>query len=148
MKVGILRSIIGSIAATAAMSIVMYVAPFMGLPKMNAAGMLSEMLHTSPMVGWLMHFMIGAILGVAYGQFLIKLLGRIDNGFIRGSVWGIVVFVFAQIMMIIMRKLMPMPNMTDNIVLMLMGSLIGHVIWGIVAAATIRPKRESSSSLL
>jgi hypothetical protein len=49
-------------------------------------------------------------------------------------VYGIVVFVFAQIMMFLMSKLMPMPSGSEenNMVMMMIGSLIGHLVFGLV----------------
>ncbi len=55
------RSILAGIVATAIMTVVGVIAPYMGLPKMNPAEMLSGMLGVSPVLGWLMHFMIGII---------------------------------------------------------------------------------------
>ncbi len=43
------------------------------------------------------------------------------------------VFVFAQGMMFLMSKMMPMPSysMKDDMVLMMIGSLIGHLLFGL-----------------
>jgi uncharacterized membrane protein YagU involved in acid resistance len=51
----------------------------------------------------------------------------------KGLLYGFIVFVFAQIMMFLMNKLMPMPSdsMENNMVLMMIGSLIGHLVFGL-----------------
>ncbi len=53
------RSIVAGIVATAVMTGVMFIAPMMGFPKMNPADMMSGMLGVSPLLGWMIHFMIG-----------------------------------------------------------------------------------------
>lgn len=153
MKPGILKSVIGGIIATIAMTITMFMAPYMGLPEMNAAKMLSDMMHFSIALGWIMHFMIGVIFAITYGQFIIRWLGKINSKILRGAILGITVFVFAQIMMVIMGAIMPAPKMQVpeirvNMALMMVGSILGHLVYGIVVALLVVPKKHSSSSLL
>jgi hypothetical protein len=153
MKPGILKSVIGGIIATAAMTIIMFMAPFMGLPEMNAAKMLSDMMQIPLALGWVMHFMIGVIFAITYGQFIIRWLGKISSKVLRGAILGVAVFVFAQIMMAVMDALMPapkipIPEVHVNMALMMAGSILGHVVYGIVVALIVVPKKLSSSSLL
>jgi len=53
MKNKIIQSFLGGIVATAVMTMVMFIAPFMGLPKMNPASLLSMMIGVPIIVGWL-----------------------------------------------------------------------------------------------
>jgi hypothetical protein len=126
------RSILAGIVATAIMTVVGVIAPYMGLPKMNPAEMLSGMLGVSPVLGWIMHFMIGIIFAVVY-VYLFNPRVHIHSRAGKGLVYGIVVFVFAQVMMFLMSKLMPMPSdsMENDMVLMMIGSLIGHLVFGL-----------------
>lgn len=153
MKPGILKSVIGGIIATLAMTAIMFMAPFMGLPEMNAAKMLSDMMHIPLALGWMMHFMIGVIFAITYGQLIIKWLGKINSKVLRGAIFGVVVFVFAQIMMAAMDAVMPAPKMSMpdahvNMALMMVGSIFGHLVYGIVVALIVVPQKYSSSSLL
>ncbi len=128
------RIFIAGITATAAMTIIMMIAPYMGLPKMDIAGMLSGMTHTPRIIGWLMHFMIGIFFAFVYARYFNTWLTKITNNLLRGMIYGFIVFVFAQIMMPILMAIMPMPEMpmaeNQNMVLMIMGSLIGHLVFG------------------
>ena len=128
------RIILSGIVATAVMTIMMMIAPYMGLPKMDIAGMLSGMTHTPRIVGWLMHFMIGTIFAFVYTKYFNAWLHKIDSNFLRGITYGFVVFIFAQIMMAIIMKIMPPPDMpmpaNQNMMLMMLGSLIGHLVFG------------------
>ncbi len=107
-------------------------APMMGFPKINPAEMLSGMLGVSPVLGWIMHFMIVIIFAVVY-VYLFNPRVHLHSRAGKGLLYGIVVFVFAQVMMFLMRKLMPMPSnlMENNLVLMMIGSLIGHLVFGL-----------------
>jgi uncharacterized membrane protein YagU involved in acid resistance len=133
MKSKIAQTIISGLVATAVMTGVGLMAPYMGLPKMNPAEMLSGMMGVSLMVGYLMHFMIGIIFAAAY-VYLFNPKVHISSKLLKGVLFGFAVFIFAQVMMFIIGKIMPMPMPQDNMMLMMLGSLIGHLVYGIVVA--------------
>ncbi len=62
MKNSFSKGVIGGFVGTIAITIVGYMAPLMGLPKMSPPQMLSDMMGFSIVVGWIMHFMIGIYL--------------------------------------------------------------------------------------
>ncbi|MEO5673168.1 MAG: DUF6789 family protein [Chitinophagales bacterium] len=97
--------------------------------------MLSGITHTPLLIGWLMHFMIGTFFALIYAKYFNAWLHKIDNNILRGMLYGFIVFVFAQIMM----KIMPPPDMpfpeNQNMMLMVMGSLNGHLVFGGVLGA-------------
>ncbi len=132
------RSILAGIVATAVMTGVMFMAPMMGFPKMNPAEMLSGMLGVSPVLGWLMHFMIGTIFAAEY-VYLFNPHVHIHSRAGKGILFGVVVFLFAQGMMFLMSKIMPMPSnsMKDDMVLMMIGSLIGHLVFGLLVGLLV-----------
>jgi uncharacterized membrane protein YagU involved in acid resistance len=140
IKPNIIKTIAGGIAATLLMSIVTFVAPIMGLPKMNPAEMLSGMLNIPVELGWVMHFMIGIIFAVVYGQLLIKWLHNINGRVWKGVILGFAVFMFAQVMMLILGTMMPMPKMDVSMMLMMIGSLIGHLVYGLTVAFIVAEK--------
>ena len=136
MKSKIAQTIISGLVATAVMTGVGLMAPYMGLPKMNPAEMLSGMMGVSLMVGYLMHFMIGIIFAAVYVYFFNPKV-HIESKFLKGIVFGFAVFVFAQLMMFIIGKMMPMPMPQDNMMLMMLGSLIGHLVYGILVTLIV-----------
>jgi hypothetical protein len=127
------QSIVAGIIGTAIMTMVMMIAPMMGMPKMSPPEMLSGMLGMPVFVGWMMHFMIGIIFALAY-TFLFAAKVKIGNTILKGAIFGFIAFVFAQIMMAIMGAIMPMPAMEGSKVLTMIGGIMGHVIFGIVVA--------------
>ncbi|MFN4233280.1 MAG: DUF6789 family protein [Bacteroidia bacterium] len=136
MNTKIQKSILAGIIGTAIMTVVMMVAPMMGMPKMSPPEMLSGMLGMPVFVGWIMHFMIGVMFALAY-TYLCIFKHKINNVWAKGAVFGIIAFIFAQIMMGIMGAMMPMPKMEGSMMLTMIGSLKGHIIFGMAVAKTV-----------
>ncbi len=136
MKSKIAQTLIAGMVATAIMTAFIFMAPMMGLPKMNPAELLSGMMGTPLVVGYLMHFMIGIIFAAVY-VYLFNPKVHIHSKFAKGALFGFSVFIFAQVMMFIMGKIMPMPMAEGNKMLMMFGSLIGHLVFGIVTALIV-----------
>ncbi|WP_434036418.1 DUF6789 family protein [Formosa sp. 4Alg 33] len=139
------KSVLAGIIGTVIMTAVMMVAPMMGMPKMSPPTMLAGMLGMPVFVGWLMHFMIGISFAVIY-TFLVASKIKVENIFLKGAIFGIIAFVFAQIMMKVMGAIMPMPQMEGPMILMAVGSLMGHIIFGIAVAKTIGEAYCSSAT--
>ncbi|CAN5649408.1 hypothetical protein BH11BAC3_BH11BAC3_37550 [soil metagenome] len=130
------KSLLCGIIGTIIMSLVMFIAPMMGMPKMSPPDMLAGMLGVPSIVGWVMHFMIGIIFALAY-TYLFAPKVKIGNLFVKGAVFGFVVFIFAQIMLAIMGAMFPMPEMEGSMILVMIGSIIGHIIYGIAVSKTV-----------
>ena len=61
------RAAIAGVAGTMVMTAVgLWVAPFMGIPRMNPAEMLAAQMGGNALLGWVGHVMIGVILAVIY----------------------------------------------------------------------------------
>ena len=139
MENQIKQSAFAGIAGTAVMTMVMFAAPFMGMPKMNPAAMLAEMMGLPMALGWIMHFMIGIVFAATYVYILRNRLQKMQSRFLEGAVFGFAVFVFAQILMIMMNALLPaIPSPEGSMILVLMGSIIGHMVYGIVVAFMVK----------
>lgn len=136
MNTKIQKSILAGIIGTAIMTTVMMIAPLMGMPKMSPPEMLSGMLGMPVFIGWIMHFMIGIMFAFAY-TYLYIFKHKIKNIWLKGALFGVIAFVFAQIMMGIMGMMMPMPKIEGSMVLTAIGSLMGHIIFGMAIAKTV-----------
>jgi|GEM_PF-244825 len=148
MKTSISKPLVAGLIATTIMTIVMFMAPLMGLPKMNAAAMLSMMLGVPIFAGWLMHFMIGIIFAFGYSFIFARVLNKVNSTFLKGAIYGLIVFVFAQAMMFVMGLLMPIPQNNANIGLMMIGSIIGHIVFGIGVAEVVAERKSIGDSNL
>jgi hypothetical protein len=133
------RAVIGGIAGTAAMTMVIFLAPFIGMPKMSPPAMLSMMTGLPILAGWLMHLMIGIIYALIYAFIVINMLKRISSNLLKGLIFGMFAFVFGMIMIALMGTVSGgMPAMEGSMMGILAGGLIGHLIYGIVTVLVIR----------
>ena len=133
------QAIIGGIVATITFTLVTIIAPVMGMPKMSPPAMLSMMMGVPIAVGWLMHFMIGIIFALVYAFFFIKVVKKINSNILKGVIFGFAVFIFAQIAMAILGAMMGgMPPMEGNMMLIMIGSAIGHIVYGIVVVMFVK----------
>ena len=134
------QALLAGLAGTAAMSAVTMIAPMMGLPKMSPPGMLAMMVGAPMFMGWLMHFMIGIVFALAYALFFQNIVKNMGSPVLRGAVFGMATFVFAQVMMMIMGAMMGgMPPMEGSKAMLMLGSIIGHLVFGIVVAMLVKP---------
>ncbi|MDP1675549.1 MAG: hypothetical protein Q8L88_01695 [Bacteroidota bacterium] len=140
MKNSLQKTIFAGITATAVMTLVTYLAPMMGLPEMNIPAMLSGMMGVPIIVGWVMHFMIGITFALGY-TFLFAAKVKIQNLAVKGAVFGFAAFIMAQIVMVMMGLVMgPMPAPEGGMLPMMVGSIIGHVMYGIPVALIAKPQ--------
>ncbi len=135
----ITQSLIGGIVATAVMTMVMMIAPMMGIPKMNLPAMLSMAMGFPIAIGWIMHFMIGIIFALTYALVFINVLKKVSNNLLKGVIFGFAAFIFAQIAMAIMGSMFGgMPPIEGSLALIMVGGIMGHIIFGIVVALFVK----------
>ena len=141
MNTKIQKALIGGIGGTLAMSLAMIIAQTMGMPKMSPPEMLSTMMGFPILIGWLMHFMIGIVFALSYTIYFSKVLAKINHTLLKGSIFGFFVFIFAQISMAVIGAMMDgMPAMQGNMIVIILGSLMGHIIFGFVVSMLIVEK--------
>jgi uncharacterized membrane protein YagU involved in acid resistance len=119
-----IRAVVAGLVGTAVMTAVgLWLAPMMGIPRMNPAEMLATAMGGNLVLGWVGHFMIGVVLAVGYALVAPRLPG---SPALRGALYGIAPWLLAQI---VVMPMMGMPVFSGSAV-MAMGSLIGHLIYG------------------
>lgn len=126
----IVRAITAGLIATAVMSVVAIMAPLMGMPQMDFGEMLgthNPIMELPYIFGWSMHFMVGIILAIVYAAIFVKQVG--GSSVFKGILFAMIPFVIAQSMM------MPMMGngfWSSGDVMAIMGSFIGHIVFGAV----------------
>ncbi len=109
--------------------------------------MLAGMLGVSVVIGWIMHFMIGLIFAFIYVYWFNPSV-HINSKAGKGLLYEIVVLVFAMIMMFLMTRVMPAPAaMMGNMTLMIVGALIGHLVYGLMVGLVVPLNVSSPSGL-
>ncbi len=113
-----------------------------GMPKMSPPDMLAAMMGVPVAMGWVIHFLIGIIFATGYVFLFNNWLRKISNRTARGAVYGIIAFIVAQIGLPVMEAVFGSGSMLapeSSMALLMIGSVMGHVIFGIVVAFLVKP---------
>jgi hypothetical protein len=127
------RALIAGVAGTAVMTMLMLGAPLMGLPRMPIGEMLGGFLRIGSTLGWAMHGAIGLMLAGLYAALSSQWLP--GPAVLRGVVFGILVFLVAQLAVM---PLMGAGVFSGGDGALIMGSLLGHLVFGGVVGALYR----------
>lgn len=144
------QSISSGVLATFVMTLVMMASVYMGMPKMSPPSMLSEMMKLPLSIGWVMHFVIGIIFAVGYVYVFNRILHKVSNVYLKGGMYGIIIFIFAQIGFSVLDMIFGSNNATTpegSMILMMVGSILGHIIFGIVVAFFVKKSTPKFSPL-
>ena len=119
------RILLAGAVGTAAITMLMLGAPLMGLPRMPIGEMLGAFLRIGSVAGWAMHVMIGLLLALIYaGWFAARLPGK---AVVAGALYGLGVFLVAQL---VVSPMMGGGVFSGGNLPMIMGSLLGHLVYG------------------
>ena len=124
------RAVTAGVIGTAAMTMLMLMAPLMGMPPMNIGGMLGGFLGVGEPAGWAMHVVIGVVLALGYALVLAARLPSPTA--LGGATYGFLVFLMAQL---VVMPMMGAGVFSGGHVGMIAGSLMGHLIYGAVVGA-------------
>lgn len=138
----ILGVILAGVVGTIAISMVMAMAPKMGMPKMDIVGMLSTMFgEPNRVLGWIVHFMMGIIFALIYALFWSAGIGNpsVHIGLLFGAVhWLIAGLIMGMIPVMhvgIKSGSVQAPGMwmmSNGGIMAFMGGLLGHLVFGVV----------------
>ena len=126
------RAAVAGLIATAAMTALLLVEPSVGLPKIaigqilsTSLGLASAHLAGGPALGWIIHFIIGAVLALLYAAVFER---RLPGGALaRGLIYGGLVFLAAQV---VFMPLVGGGFFSRGDGQLLTGSLLGHLVYG------------------
>lgn len=141
----ILSAVIAGIVGTIVFTMILMMAPKMGMPKMDIVDLLGSMFSakSNQILGWMMHLMMGIVFALIYAFLWSNGIGAATwiYGLIFGAVhWLIVGMVMGMIPMMhagIKSGAVKAPGlwMTNNGgVMAFMGGLVGHMIFGLIVA--------------
>ena len=132
------KAIVAGLVGTLVMTMVMLMGPMMGTPPMPVGKMLADFMGIPEALGWVAHFMIGTVLVLVYVfVFSSKLPG---NGLVRGALFGSFPWLLSQIMVNPMMGAGLFASNTPAPVMMVIGSLMGHMIYGAVVGGVYGTK--------
>jgi uncharacterized membrane protein YagU involved in acid resistance len=135
------------------MTMIMYAAPMMGMPKMDIAAMLGSMLNGGQMpqpssgswlIGMMMHFVNGTIIfPLIYAYVLYRVLPGAP--WLKGLTWGVILWLLAQLMVMPMMGMGFFSSNAPQALMAVMGSLLGHVIYGVVLGSIAGARRAGEA---
>ena len=136
----VFAAVIAGLAGAAAMTLLMMLAPRMGMPKMDIIGMLGSMVSKDAgrarVIGAVMHFMMGVVFALIYTFLWGRGIGSatVVWGLIFGLVHGLVV----GVMMPMMSRMMPSSSAgaasSSGGMAGLIGLVMAHLVFGLVVA--------------
>ena len=141
----IVGAIVAGVVGTAVFSMVIAMAPRMGMPRMAIWEMLGSMFDKdgNNALGWAAHFMMGVIFAIIYAALWSAGVGSASVG--SGALFGVVHWLAVGLVM----GAVPMMHagiqagtvkapgvymMSNGGMMAFMGGLIGHVVYGVVVA--------------
>ncbi len=137
------RAIGAGFIATLVMTMLIYMAPLMGMPHMDIAAMLGSLMHGGQMpavqsgpwwLGMVAHFMMGTLLfPLLYAYVIYGLLP--GKPWARGLAWGFILWLLMMVMVMPMMGKGFFAGNTPQPFLFMMGTLIGHLLYGAVLGA-------------
>lgn len=143
-EMSIFGAIVAGLVSTVVITLIMAMAPKMGMPKMDMVGMLGSMFGgENRTLGLVIHLMMGTLFALLYAYLWSVGIGSPGVG--SGAVFGIVHWLIVGLVMGGMPMMhagiksgavqAPGVYMTKNGGAMgFMGGLIGHIVFGIVVA--------------
>ena len=131
-----MRATAAGAVATGVTTALWLVEPSIGLPKIAIGHMLSTLMSVSvahsnvgAAGGWIVHLIVGIVLAFIYASFVAARAP--GHTVIKGATYGFIIFIVAQL------AFMPLVGagvFSGGDVQMILGSLLGHVLFGVVVA--------------
>ena len=152
MRSRIVAGAVGGVVAGVAFGVMMQMmsAPTPDGGRMPMMAMVAMVVRSQSLaVGWLYHLFNSAVIGALFGALLGSRVGDYRSGLGWGALWGVVWWVLGALILMPVFLGMPpfaalrMPPMRP----VAMGSLVGHLIYGLIlGAAFVRLRGTSGAS--
>lgn len=139
--INIPKTFLAGLTATGVMSIFMIAAPLIGMPHVKIGVFLGAIAGGIKAVGWIIHFLIGIGFAFLYARFVNNSL-PVENNIARGVIYGIGVFLFAQMVLFTFAFLNWLSvDLMQDMALSVFVNFLGHLIYGAVLG-TFYPKKR------
>jgi hypothetical protein len=139
-----LKVLLAGIIATGVMTGFMALAPYIGLPNMNAGEILGSMFGGNKIIGWTEHVVAGIVFAFIYARFINRML-PVENDIARGAIYGILLFILSEIVFTVINVLGYLSwHQKESMALMIFGEVLVCLIYGSVLGMFI--KKETGTS--
>ena len=138
-----LKVFLAGLIATGVMTGFMALAPYIGLPNMNAGEILGSMFGGNRIIGWAEHFVAGIIFAFIYAKFVNRLL-PVENNIARGAIYGILLFILSEIVFTAINVLGYLSwHQKESMALMVFGEILACLLYGAVLGVFITKVRDA-----
>lgn len=139
------KTLLGGLAGTTLMTAFMHAGPLVGMSVVSTPEMLACFFCLPLVIGWFMHTIIGAMFALIYAYGFVS-IWKTGNILWKGAVYGVIIFIFAQLVFAVMSLFKPLPNMDAPAEFVTFSSLTGHVLFGLVLSKILGYTYASSKT--
>lgn len=145
MENKVFSTVAGGLASTAVITGVMLLLSYMGMPDINYGEMLAKFTKTTPVVGWIMHFVTGVILAYGYVYYF---RDEVDGPYaVRGLIYSVLPWVITLIMLFPMIGIQRDNETSPSVGIFILSTLIAYLSFGLVMGAIAKPHTSKSLAL-
>ena len=126
------RAAIAGVIGTVVMTMLFFLEPLIGLPRIAEGGILSTVMSATVahlpvgfVGGWVVHFTVGIALALLYAAVVVNRVPGAPAA--RGALYGALVFLGAQL---VLMPLVGAGIFSRGDPARLLGSLVGHLVYG------------------
>ena len=143
MENKVFSTVAGGLAATAVITGVMLLLSYLGMPDINYGEMLATFTKTTPLVGWIMHFVTGTILAYGYVYYF---RDEVDGPYpIRGLIYGVLPWVITLIMLFPMIGIKRDNSPSPSVGIFILSTMVAYLAFGLVLGAIAKPHVQKSA---
>lgn len=134
-------ALVAGIAGTAVITAMMLLANAVGMQGIDYGKMLAEFTHTSPFIGWVMHFAFGTLLAFVYIYFF---RDEFQAPYpIRGVIFSIIPYVVTMIMLFPM-SVMSTGKTIDEPGVFIIATMVAYFAYGYVLGYIAKPHNAAA----
>ena len=130
------RAMLAGFIATCVMTLLMFISPVMGIPRMDPGVMLGSLFSAHPApgsgawwMGMLLHFINGSVIfSLIYGYVLYRELP--GEPWMKGAVWGLLLWFLSEAFVSPLLGAGFFGSRSPEPAASVIGSLIGHLVYG------------------
>lgn len=137
----LMGAMIAGLAGTVTMSLVIYLGPVVGIPKIDLIDLLGSVFSgnktAARILGTVLHLAIGAVSGIIYA--FLWSLGVFSPTWATGLFFGLGHWVMVSLMMPRILMMHPRSPTMERSLVWVIGLLLAHLVFGIATALTYAP---------
>ncbi len=141
MKYNVANTVLAGIAGTAVITGMMLLLSALGMPDIEYGTMIAAFTHTSPVVGWIMHFIMGIVLAFLYVNFF---RDEINGPYaIRGLIYSVLPWGITLIMLFPMLGMTSISANSQSPGIFIVSTMVAYLAYGFVMGAIAKPHHET-----